>query len=357
MRNLILTLALAIGLTAYAGAKIEWKEVRHDFGAFDETLGPVTAEFVFYNRGDEILVVLGARANCGCTTPKYSQEIVMPGDSAILTVSYDPEGRPGRFEKKIYVDTNTDPKRSTLSIRGVSVGTSGSVKSRYPVEVGPSMRLAHPAALLGNIKRGHIKSVFESGYNTSVDTLRPVVEDLPTWLEVSVVPEKVGPGEQVSFDFFVVPDKTDRWDMICDTITIRPFAGSADALRMPVVVTIDENFDKLTEKDLAKAPDAVVSPAKLQPVTVTDTPQTAFFEISNHGKSPLKIRRVYTVTEGIRFDVRPDETVKPGKTRRIKVEIAPDATRKDKVYSVVATIVTNDPLKPKTSVSIPVVYE
>lgn len=354
MRSLFLILALAVGINAYSGAKIEWDHTEHDFGAFDESMGPVTAIFTFYNTGDEPLIVSGARANCGCTTPKLSADIVAPGDSATLSVTYDPAGRPGRFEKRVYVDTNTEPKRSNLKIGGVSVGSPTSVIGRFPVEVGP-LRLAHSATLLGNVKKGHIKSVFESGYNTSVDTIRPVVTDIPKWLEVKVLSEKVPPGEGASFNFFVNSEKINEWDMVVDTVTIRPFKDSKEAYRMPVVVTVVEDFGNLTDKALAESPEISATPFRLQPTEFTAPTVQATFTITNNGRSPLKIRRLYTTTAGVYFDAGRNLSVKPGKSRQITATISEEALGENDATNIVATIISNDPLNPRTTVNIPVV--
>lgn len=350
MRGILILLASAIGLSAFAGAKIEWDKSRHDFGAFDESLGPVTAVFTFTNTGDEPLVVTGARANCGCTTPTYSADVVEPGASATLSVTYNPAGLPGRFEKKVYVDTNTDPKRSTLSITGVCVGSPSSVAGKYPVEVGP-LRLTHPTALLGAVTKGHIKSTTEYGYNASTDTLRPVVKGAPKWLEVKPMKDKVAPGEQAVFGFFVHSDKIPGWDLVTDTVTIYPYEDSADFLRMLVVVTVNEDFSSLSDKQLADAPAVRFDATRLAPVSPGSE---AVLTVHNDGKSALKIRRVYTRTPGVTFDVKSDETVKGGKSRAIKARIPSDCLSGTSASAVIVTVITNDPLNPHSTITIPV---
>lgn len=352
MRKTLLYLALVIGFTSYAGAKIEWDHLRHNFGAFSEDDGKVTAVFTYYNRGDEPLLILGARANCGCTTPEYSREALAPGDSATLSVTYDPGGRPGRFEKFIFVDSNTEPRQSKLSINGVSVGNSTTLKGRYPVEAGP-LRLAHPAALLGSINRGEVKSVFEAAYNSTTDTLHPVIRDVPVWLNVKAYPEVVSPGEQVSFSYFINSDRVPEWDLVTDTITIIPDPSLKVKLRMPVVITVNENFSKLTDNERATSPVVRVDPERLQPVTLTPEGATAEFKVHNDGRSPLKIRRIYSHTPGVSVDVSKDTTVKPGKSKTVKVTVPPGALNGSPATSVILLVVTNDPYAPKRTVAIP----
>lgn len=353
MRRVTLLLALAVGFSTYAGAKIEWNKSRHDFGAFNESMGPMTAVFTYYNTGDEPLVITGARANCGCTTPVYSSELLAPGDSATLSVTYDPAGRPGRFEKYVFVDSNTEPTRSQLKIGGVSIASPSTVSGRYPVAVGP-LHMGRTASLLGTIAPDKVKSIYEHGYNASSDTLRPIVEDIPKWLSVKTVPEAVPPGEQFFFSYFITGSKIPEWDLYTDTVTIRPFAGSPDFLRMPVIVTVSEDFSKLSDKELANAPIARLNVTRFAPVTITPKGAQVTLTLDNDGNSPLKIRRLYTRTPGVKTDAKADETVKPGKSRTFNITFPGDCVGTGMVSTVVLTLVTNDPLNPKQTIYIPI---
>lgn len=336
-------------LTAAAGPGISWLTTTIDFGAFHESDGAASATFKFVNTGDEPLVVTGARANCGCTTPRYPEEAIAPGDTAEISVTYDPAGRPGRFSKKVYVDTNTEPRRSTLTITGVVIGSPASLSGRYPVEAGP-MRLAHPAALLGAIDRGHIKSVFEGAYNASSDTIRPTVSNVPKWLEVKPVPATVAPGEQLSFDFFVKSDKAPAWDIMTDTVTlsVTDAAGYLTSYRMPVVVTINEDFSKLSEKELSRAPKVRITTDGT--IAAPDADGKLTFTISNDGATPLIVRRVYTTDPALTIDTTDGATIKPGKSLTVKVRADEAAVTRPRRANIV--VVTNDPYTPKTSVAV-----
>lgn len=107
---------MAIAAVAQAAPEATWLTKSHDFGAFDEDMGKVSCDFKVVNTGDEPLMILAARATCGCTVPAYTRDPIAPGDTATITVTYDPAGRPGKFTKKIHVDTNTEPSRMTLAL-------------------------------------------------------------------------------------------------------------------------------------------------------------------------------------------------------------------------------------------------
>ena len=120
-----------------------------------------------------------ARPNCGCTAPKYSTTPIAPGDTGFVAVSYDPAGRPGRFDKFVAVDLSYPSSRIKLHVAGTVIGAPSSVSQRFPAACGSGLLLAKGALMTGEVDKGQLRTVFLGGYNSSPDTLQPSVEGLP----------------------------------------------------------------------------------------------------------------------------------------------------------------------------------
>ena len=87
----------------------------HDFGTIPE--GPAADhEFVFTNTGKEPVIIQRAQPSCGCTTPSYSKDPILPGKTGSIKASYATQGRPNAFTKTITVVTNLGTK--VLTIKG-----------------------------------------------------------------------------------------------------------------------------------------------------------------------------------------------------------------------------------------------
>ena len=125
--NKFITAIIAIFITAFSmladdnGAKISFVEKSHDFGTIKEANGPVSYEFEFKNGGNEPLVILSARASCGCTRPEYPEKPIKPGEKGKIKITYNPAGRPGEFDRKIKIQTNDKNRRPVLKITGVVI--------------------------------------------------------------------------------------------------------------------------------------------------------------------------------------------------------------------------------------------
>ncbi|MDE5886513.1 MAG: DUF1573 domain-containing protein [Muribaculaceae bacterium] len=90
----------------------------HDFGIVKEDGGPVSFEFILTNEGEGNLIVIDAKADCGCTRPEFPKAPIAPGKSGKVKVTYNPLGRPGSFDKVVTLRTNGSPSKIRLKIRG-----------------------------------------------------------------------------------------------------------------------------------------------------------------------------------------------------------------------------------------------
>lgn len=115
--------------------KLNFKEETYLFGEVPE--GPqVTHEFKFKNDGKEPLILSNVRASCGCTTPVWPKEPILPGKDAVILVTYNTQGRPGPFTKSITITSNSDTPNKVIYIKGEVV--KGEPEKSVPLEQ-PSM--------------------------------------------------------------------------------------------------------------------------------------------------------------------------------------------------------------------------
>lgn len=117
----LLIFPLEINAEKRGKASIKFEESLYDFGMVKEDGGPVSHEFGFKNTGDGNLVIHSAKAECGCTTPRYPEQAIAPGETGVIKVTFNPLGRPGGFTKVVTVRSNGTPSKINLKIRGTVV--------------------------------------------------------------------------------------------------------------------------------------------------------------------------------------------------------------------------------------------
>lgn len=125
--KILIIMALAAILALPAAAKkdqkgkaaIEFRDKVYDFGTVKASKGMVVHEFEFTNTGDAPLMIISAKADCGCTRPKFDAAPVKPGKRGKIKVTFLTEGQRGYISKDIKIRTNApSAKRVTLKITG-----------------------------------------------------------------------------------------------------------------------------------------------------------------------------------------------------------------------------------------------
>ncbi len=98
--------------------QFKFEKELHDFGTVSEGV-MATYEFVFTNTGKEPIIISNVAASCGCTTPSWTREPVMPGKKGSIKAVYNSQGRPGPFNKQITITSNAGTPTKVLTIKGI----------------------------------------------------------------------------------------------------------------------------------------------------------------------------------------------------------------------------------------------
>jgi hypothetical protein len=70
----------------------------------------VTHEFLFKNDGDKPVKIISVSTSCGCTASKVKKDLLAPGESTALSVSFDSRGYHGSVRQFIYIATDAIDK-------------------------------------------------------------------------------------------------------------------------------------------------------------------------------------------------------------------------------------------------------
>ncbi|SKB63738.1 Protein of unknown function [Sphingobacterium nematocida] len=97
---------------------IEFENAVFDFGKVKE--GAVVEHvFKFTNGGTAPVILSQVSASCGCTTPDFTKEPILPGKTGEIKVSFNSLGQVGTQQKIVTVSSNAEPRVTTVQIKGV----------------------------------------------------------------------------------------------------------------------------------------------------------------------------------------------------------------------------------------------
>ena len=89
----------------------------YDFGKVTDG-EKVEYKYRFKNIGTKPLVIIDAKASCGCTVPQKPEKPILPGETGFIKVVFDSKGRVGSTHKSITVTSNAHPEFTQLMLTG-----------------------------------------------------------------------------------------------------------------------------------------------------------------------------------------------------------------------------------------------
>lgn len=324
-----------------SAANIRWLERDYDFGLFKEIGGPKTGTSRFINLGPDTIAVIGVRPSCGCTSADYSKSPIAPGDTAVISYTYDPTMRPGRFEKSVTVRLS-DGSRHNIAISGNVLGTPESLDQLFPIAAG-DLRFNERIIPFGEVLRGRRPVKFVGAYVLSPDSVIPQLISDNEALEIIPSVEKAGPGDVVTFTITLDAKRMQSYG----PVEIKARSGEA-TFEISAVILPDPTELKL--KQQSKSPVAEIRPDLIQISGTDGSARTASFTITNTGKAPLSLLSIYAGSQSVTVEKYPT-TLKVGKSADIHLTINSEALS-DSPVRVPVTVITDDPLRTRQTVQL-----
>ncbi|HOB83039.1 MAG TPA: DUF1573 domain-containing protein [Bacteroidales bacterium] len=337
---IISTLTITFSMMAQPVMKLSQTE--HNFGKFKEEAGRQTHEFLVTNSGTSPLVIQNIVASCGCTTPEWTKQPIPPGGKGVITAIYDPQNRPGAFNKTLSVYTNSKPEVVVLSIKGEVIPREKTMEELYIFPVG-SIRFESNHLAFTNVKKTEKKIRVMQVINPSKEPVKIEFESLPAHLTLKANPETLKPGQKGIIEGTYDATKNDSWGNVSDMVKVKLNGVTQQNVFYYISANLVEDFSSLSKADLESAP-----VFKLASTTVDlgkipgSTEKEVEFRFTNAGKRDLVIRHVRSTcgctavqqgTQGM--------GIKPGQSSSIKAKFN-SGSYKGRVTKAIY-VYTNDP--------------
>jgi len=341
------SLLVILGISSYAqlAKPIQFREESYDFGTVIEEDGPVAHEFVFTNNGSTPIQILKVQPSCGCTTPGWSKEPIMPGKTGSIKAQYDPKGRPGYFSKSLTVTTDAGNQPIVLHIKGTVTSKNGFSTAEFQALSG-SLRLKSLSFNFGKIylKDEFVVRDFEF-VNSGTNPITFLGKfDAPPYIRVAVEPTVVEPGKKGILKVSYNGKLKGQYGFHTDHINVHTNDEVQPVKGFNVYATLEDYFPPMSADELAKAPQLKLAASTVEYGTLKQNVAVLReVEIFNTGKSTLEIRSVQGNCTCIKTEVE-KQKLKPGESTKLSVSFNPQDRKGTQTKSV--TIYSNDPLSP-----------
>lgn len=166
---------------------------------------PSTYVFPFTNIGEKTVKISRLVSTCSCAAASSDKMEIRPGESAKITVRYDPKGHPGRFERRVFVYTSGGNDPAAVLRLSVNVGSGADPAGLWPVQMG-TIRLRRSSVSFAEGEKAVEKLRF---INLSGRPIKLQCEEafLPDCLTFRTDPEVVGDGQEGEIRIAYDPSK------------------------------------------------------------------------------------------------------------------------------------------------------
>lgn len=335
---------------------ITFDKTTHDFGKINEADGRVTTVFTFKNEGMAPLVLSNVRASCGCTTPKWTREPIEPGQSGEITVTYNPSGRPGRFQKTVTVTSNATEPTFKLQIKGEVIPKPAKPVDQYPIKMG-ELSLKRKALNFGSLVQGSNKMLEIEYANQTEQAVEVAVYVAGAdYIKATATLAHVEPQQTGKLQFALQSAESGLYGPVTAKayVIVNGKRDLSNTYEIALSANIKEDFSQLSVEERQQAPIVEVARELNLGTIAKGKKLSAKLPLTNAGVNPLLVRRVLMSNDNMHF-VTP-KAIKGGRKADIKMEL--DVTTYEPAqYTRILTLITNDPNTPVINIKLNWVVE
>jgi len=328
---------------------LQFNYERFDFGNVNEKGGRVFHDFKFVNNGKGAIKITNVITSCGCTHSEWSRNSVNPGDSGIIRASFDPDGRQGKFDKALTVETDGSPTNQNLVIKGHVYPAKFNFAETYKYQYG-NIAVVTNSFNFPAVKNTGYDSVEIGLYNMGNKKVYVYKIEAPSNM-IAIRPyDHMPPNTDMKIPLKYYPKVPIEYGPVRQEFRIYTNDDSLPIKRFFVNANIVEDFSMMTQKELKEAPKLSLKSAEvdLGNVPLFNTP-TATFVITNKGKKDLIIRKIVRNCTCLTPEMA-QTTIPKGKSAELKVQYSlvnmagPD--------SKTLKMITNDPKNSEVTITV-----
>ncbi len=343
---LYITLHIAILAEGQNGAILQFNKTIHNFNVIKEIDGKANYDFIFINNSNVPIIIKQVKSACGCMSSYWTKGPILPGKKGVVTVTFNPDNRPGNFDKTIIVYNNSITPVIQLRMKGKVIPKNRTILDNYPYEFTSGLRMPYDCIAFRVIKKGKLKMIEIPVLNNSGKDLDINFINLPSCLKIELVP-KVLKHMQEGVVYAEFNTKSiDQLGRISKEISYL-FNGVKENLL--VTANIQQDFSNLSLEDRADAPFISIDKRLIKFGDIAVGTNIEFsINVANVGKSLLKLYRIYGYDTDL--EITPAlRDLSPGESQVFKIKVKINNITEGK-HKIIVGLISNDPVNPEIKV-------
>lgn len=322
-----------------------FNETSIDIGQVDDRAEPYKAVYTFKNIGKGPVTIKGVTMLCNCLSSEWSKEPIQFNEEGKITIYFHPENQSGPQVKSFQVITDGNPQQTTLKLLAY-VNDENAQRNRYFISKQGNLSFTKYDLNFGNIYTQESDTIEIGIYNSLNKPIMINGFKKPPHIIILDESKKILlPKSSVAVQFIysglAANDYGNKLEEVLMFTTDSLFPQKKFIVRANLV----EDFRALTPDEIKKAPvfEAITPVVDLDTIPTKST-TTATFVVTNKGKAPMYIRKVYGTCGCTDITYDWQQPIKKGK--KAKIQVTYHSKSDIGKVSKKLIVITNSPSKP-----------
>ncbi|MCL2130872.1 MAG: DUF1573 domain-containing protein [Lentimicrobiaceae bacterium] len=351
MKRVFLAAGIMLTASVITAQSLQFSKTEYLFPTLLESDKEITYVFTFTNKSSERVDITGVVCSQKNIRITWNKDTIGKKESSGITVIINPKSNVGVVNAVIRLSTLEKGKtvEYTLRVKGEVLEREKTKQEIYGMKEG---NLRYKTNTKNNCRFSPTSVLVDTFffYNEWTDTMTFIRGNLPAPIEVVELTPRLAPLEDGIVVFRYKAEVKKDWGFMYDRFTIYTNDPERPEKTFTVMGDLYDDFDSWTPEQLKKAPKIQTSEDKYNFGTVNEGEVVAHtFTITNAGKSKLYIRKTKT-TCGCTVGKPEKDELEPGESTSVKASFRTQGKLGGQSRPI--DIITNDPERPKTTLTI-----
>lgn len=264
-----------------------------DIGSITDDQDAVKVTYNFRNIGKGAITILDVKPDCNCSKPRWDKKAYAFNENGSIDVYFFPNNLSGDETKTITVFTNGEPNVTYLKLRAFVDNKQTRLLAMYPQSQG-NVRFDSYEVKFPKLFTYSVDSTFRTMYNNGKKTITIMKVESPQHITVQMDGKTLLPESGLGIRFKYDATKANDYGSKLDEVVIYTNDSLEPIKKFLVRANIEEDFSLLAPEFKEHPPvfEAVTPTVDLDTI-YTKSINTATFVITNKGKSPLYVRKIF----------------------------------------------------------------
>lgn len=313
------TKTAAVATTKTEKGALFFENTYLDIGSINDGDSPIKIVYKFKNIGKGLVTISDIKPDCNCSKASWPKKPIAFGEEGEVVLYFHPKGINGDVTKTLTLFSDGEPNITYLQLRANVEGKYSEIEKTFREQQG-NLKFDSYQIRFDKIYTYGVDSAFRVAYNAGSKPINIKRIVSPKHILVTYDYPIISVDNRLTFKLVYNARIANDYGNKLDEVIIETDDINEPKKKFLVRANIAEDFSLLKPKEKANPPifEAINPVQVIDTMNIKSTVTTTFY-VTNKGKSPMYLRKVYATCGCTKIEYSPNTPIKKGKKAAIKV--------------------------------------